>query len=95
MGLVGYVHDGLGVPSCQVRFLLCRLGGCARRLHEALGLKGWGFPCPFASAVPVLTFSWRFVWADRNRCCRAGGGPSPVCGGLVRLLPGCAVACFR
>ena len=82
MGRVGYVHVGLGAPSCRVRFLLCRVGGCARRLRVALGL-----PCPFVSAVPV-------VWVDRHRCSRACGGPLPVCGGLVRLLPGCAVACF-
>ena len=37
MGRVGYVHVGLGGPSCRVRFWLCRLGGCARRLLEALG----------------------------------------------------------
>ena len=94
MGPVDYVHVGLGVPSCRVRFLLCRLGGCARRLREALGLGGSGFPCPFASAVPVLTFWWPFVWADRHCCCRARGDLLPMCGGLVRLLPGCAVACF-
>ena len=37
VGRVGYVQVGLGGPSCWVRFWLCRLGGCARRLHEALG----------------------------------------------------------
>ena len=37
MGRVGYVHVGLGAPSCRVRFWLCRLGGCARRLRVALG----------------------------------------------------------
>ena len=37
MGRVGYVHVGLGGLSCRVRFWLCRLGGCARRLREALG----------------------------------------------------------
>ena len=37
MGRVGYVHVGLGAPSCRVRSWLCRLGGCARRLHVALG----------------------------------------------------------
>ena len=37
MGWVGYVHVGLGAPSCRVRFWLCRLGGCARRLLVALG----------------------------------------------------------
>ena len=56
MGRVGCVHIGLGVPCCRVRFLLCRLGGCARRLREVLDLGGWGFLCPFASAVLVLTF---------------------------------------
>ena len=34
---VGYVHAWLGGPSCRVRFWLCRLRGCARRLREALG----------------------------------------------------------
>ena len=37
MGLVGYVHGGLGAPSCRVRSSLCRLGGCARRLLVVLG----------------------------------------------------------
>ena len=37
MGLVGDVHVGLGGLSWWVRFWLCRLGGCARRLCEALG----------------------------------------------------------
>ena len=87
MGRVGYVHVWLGAPSWRARFRLCRVGGCARRLCVALGL-----PCPFVSAVPVVTF-WRWlVWVDRHRCCRARGGPLPVCGGLVRLLPGSAVA---
>ena len=39
MGRVGYVHVGLGAPSCRVRFWLCWLGSCARRLRVALG---WG-----------------------------------------------------
>ena len=37
MGRVGYVHVGLGAPSCRVRSWLCRLGGCARQLRVALG----------------------------------------------------------
>ena len=37
MGRVGYVHVGLGAPSCRVRSWLCWLGGCARRLRVALG----------------------------------------------------------
>ena len=37
MGRVGYVHVGLGAPSCWVRIWLCRLGGCVRRLRAALG----------------------------------------------------------
>ena len=37
MGQVGYVHVGLGAPSCRVRSWLCWLGGCARRLRVALG----------------------------------------------------------
>ena len=30
MGRVGYVHGGLGAPSCRFWSWLCRLGGCAR-----------------------------------------------------------------
>ena len=37
MGRVGYVHVGLGAPSCRVRSWLCRLSGCARRLRVAPG----------------------------------------------------------
>ena len=37
IGRVGYVHGGLGAPSCRVRSWLCRLGGCARRLLVVLG----------------------------------------------------------
>ena len=37
MGWVGYVHVGLGAPSCRVRSSLCWLGVCARRLRVALG----------------------------------------------------------
>ena len=37
MGRVGYVHVGLGAPSCRVWSWLCRLGSCARRLRVALG----------------------------------------------------------
>ena len=37
MGRVYYVHVGLAGPSCWVRFSLCGLGGCARRLCEAPG----------------------------------------------------------
>ena len=37
MGRVGFVHVGLGAPSCRVRFWLYRVGGCARRLRVALG----------------------------------------------------------
>ena len=37
MGRMGYVHAGLGAPFCRVRFWLCRVGGCARRLRVALG----------------------------------------------------------
>ena len=38
MARLGYVHVGLGAPSCRVRSWLCRLGGCARRLRVAQGL---------------------------------------------------------
>ena len=37
MGRVGFVHGGLGAPSCWVRSWFCRLGGCARRLLVVLG----------------------------------------------------------
>ena len=37
LGRVGYVHVGLGAPSCRVRSWLCQLGSCARRLRVALG----------------------------------------------------------
>ena len=37
MGRVGYVHGGLGAPSCRVWSWLCRLGGCARRVLVVLG----------------------------------------------------------
>ena len=37
MGRVGFVHGGLGAPSCRVGSWLCRLGGCARRLLVVLG----------------------------------------------------------
>ena len=37
MGRVGYVHGGLGAPSCRFRSWLCRLGDCTRRLLVALG----------------------------------------------------------
>ena len=37
MGQVGYVHVGLGAPPCPVKFWLCRVSGCARRLRVALG----------------------------------------------------------
>ena len=72
----------------------------AGRLRQAAacgsGLGGWGCPCPFPSAVPVLTF-----WVVRDRCCqarmapcvargagvwRAGAAPSGVFGGLFRLV---------
>ena len=46
-GRVDYVHVGFGAPTCRVRFWLCRLGGCARRLRVALG--AWfrfPFQCP-------------------------------------------------
>ena len=72
MGRVGYVHVGLGAPSCRVRSWLP-----AGRLRQAAacgsGLGGWGCSSPFSSAVPVLTF-----WVVRHRFCRARGGP--VCG---------------
>ena len=37
MGWEGYVHGGLGAPSCRVGSWFCRPGGCARRLLVALG----------------------------------------------------------
>ena len=69
MGRVGYVHVGLSASSCRVRFWLCWVGCCARRLRVALGQ-----PCPFVSAVPVLTFWRRLVWVERHCCCRCVAG---------------------
>ena len=37
IGRVGYVHVGLGAPSCRVRSWLCQLGARARRLRVAPG----------------------------------------------------------
>ena len=37
MGRLGFVHGGLGAPSCRVGSWLCRLGGCSRRLLVVLG----------------------------------------------------------
>ena len=93
MGRVGYVHVGLGAPSCRVRSWLCRLGGCARWLRAALGrglglfvsfpLCGAGFDLQ-GGLPPLLPGArWPRVWPA-----------VPVCGVLVRRLPGCAVACF-
>ena len=86
MGRVGYVHVGLGAPSCRARSWLCRLGGCTRRLLVALGW-GAGVISPFPSAVPVLTF-----WVVRHRCCRARCGP--VCGLRCRCVA-CWCGAFR
>ena len=83
MGRVGYVHGGLGAPSCRVRSWLCRLGGCARRLLVVFGLWGWCRSCPFPSAVPAAIF-----WVVRHRCRPARCGP--VCG-----LRCWCVACWR
>ena len=89
MGWVGYVHGGLGAPSCRVRSWLCRLGGCLWLWIRGLGLFvsfplcGAGFNllgCP----PPLLPGAlWPRVWPAVL-----------VCGVLVRRLPGCAVACF-
>ena len=73
MGRVGYVHGGLGAPSCRVRSWLCRTGRLRQAAACGSGLGGWGCSCPFPSAVPVLTF-----WVVRHRCCQARCGP--VCG---------------
>ena len=43
MGRVGYVHGGLGAPSCRV-------WSCG------FGLGGWGCLCPFPFAVPAVIF---------------------------------------
>ena len=51
------------------------------------GLGGWGCPCPFSSAVPVLTF-----WVVRHRCCQARGGPP--CGPRCRCVA-CCCGAFR
>ena len=61
-----------------------------------MGLGGLGFPCLSASAVPALTFWWRFVSAGcRHRCQRvpwplagvqrAGAACYGLCGSLLGL----------
>ena len=89
MGRSGYVHVGLGAPSCRVRSWLCRLGGCACLWVRGLGmfvsflLCGAGFNL-LGGPPPLLPGArWPCVWPA-----------VPVCGVLVRRLPGCAVACF-
>ena len=93
MGQVGYVHGGLGAPSCRVWSWLCRQaaapGGCLWFWVRGLGL--------FVS-FPLCGARFNLL-----------GGPPPllpgalwprewpavlVCGVLVRRLPGCAVARF-
>ena len=63
----------------------------AGRLRQAAacgsGLGVWGCPCPFSSAVLVLTF-----WVVCHRCCQARGGP--VCGPLCRCVA-CWCGAFR
>ena len=94
MGRVGYVHGGLGAPSCRVRSWLCRLGGCARRLLVLFSVRGLGLfvSFPLCSAgfnllggPPLLSPGalWPRVWPAVL-----------VYGVLARRLPGCAVAGF-
>ena len=85
MGRVGYVHVGLGAPSCRVRSWLCRLGGCARGLglFVSFPLCGAGFNLLGGPPLLLPGAQWPLVWPA-----------VPVCGVLVRRLPGCAVACF-
>ena len=85
MGRAGYVHVGLGAPSCRVRSWLCRLGGCARGpgLFVSFPLCGAGFNLLGGPPLLLPGARWPLVWPA-----------VPVCGVLVRRLPGCAVACF-
>ena len=87
MGRVGYVHVGLGAPSCRVRSWLCRLGGFVWLWVRGLGLsvsfllRGAGFNL-LGGPPPLLPGArWPRVWPA-----------VPVCGVLVRRLLGCAVA---
>ena len=82
------------VPAPWVGWAMYTLGSAplpAGRLRQAAacgsGLGGWGFSCPFSSAVPVLTF-----WVVRHRCCQARGGP--VCGLRCRCVA-CWCGAFR
>ena len=103
MGRVGFVHGGLGAPSCWVRSWLCRLGGCARRLLVVLG-QGAGVArvltplrCRlYSSGWSVTVVAWRAV-APCVACgagvWRGGAAPSRVCGGWLRLVPQVRVSC--
>ena len=96
MGRVGYVHVGLGAPSCRVRSWLCRLGGCAQRLRVALGWRAGvvrflsPLRCRFeTSGSPASVVAGRAVApcvACDGGVWRAGAAPSRVCGGLFRLV---------
>ena len=103
MGLVGYVHGGLGAPSCRVWSWFCRLGGCARRVLVVLG-QGAGvvrvlspLRCRlYSSGWSATVVAWRAV-APCVACgagvwC-AGAAPSRVCGGWLRLVPQVRVSC--
>ena len=83
MGRVGYVHGGLGAPSCRVRSWLCRLGGCARRLLVVLGY-GAGVVRVLSPLRPPAVFFWVVRHCCRQACC------GPVCG-----LRCWCVACWR
>ena len=96
MGPVGYVHVGLGAPSCRARSWLCWLGGCARRLCVALGY-GSGvvrvlspLRCRFQpsgwSATVVAGRAVAPCVACGAGVWRAGAAPCGVCGGLLRLV---------
>ena len=96
MGWVGYVHVGLGAPSCRVRSWICRLGGCARRLRVALGqgvgvvrvlspLRCWFQPSGWSATV-VAEHAVTPCVACGAAVWRAGAAPSGVCAGLLPLV---------
>ena len=93
MGRVGFVHGGLGAPSCRVRSWLCRPGdapgGCLWFWVRGLGLfvsfPLCGAGCNLLGGPPPLSPGalWPRVWPAVL-----------VCGVVARRLPGCAVAGF-
>ena len=81
MGQVGYVHVGLGAPSCRVRCVWLWVRGLG--LFVSFPLCGASFNL-LGGPPPLLPGAWwPRVWPA-----------VPLCGVLVRRLSGCVVACF-